>query len=159
SLLPRVVLPGKARVDPRTLGEDTLDLPLVEVAPRTKYKVVVKAGVTAVDGERLARDLGFAFEGADLSPRVSWSAARDAGGEAARGDLSFLVGARNLPSYEAVRAPIGEEALATLLFEPPSFARIRAMPESVATTTPASAAPNAWSWARVAVPAPVRAKG
>lgn len=110
----------------------------LSLLPGKRYRIVVRAGLVATDGDRLATDQVLQFTTADSTPYVSW---RDVGGaagdfvvEAARRDLKLRLDTLNVPSLEVVRAPLGERQLLQLLSAGTrSAADVRALPGAWAT--------------------------
>ncbi len=127
----------KSEADP--LADDwvnDLDLDrIVALAPGKKYKVTVKAGLPSTDKDRLAADHTFTFETADYQPSLRLRDI-DADGvvESARPEIVLSLSAMNVPSFEAVRAPLDEQQLFSLLgAEERKAGVVRALPKAITT--------------------------
>ena len=134
---------------------------VAQLLPGKKYKVVVKAGLTAEDKERLPNDLRFEFETVDYARLLTF---RDFDGdavvEAARPDVTLHLEAMNVASFEAVSAPLSEAQLFELLAaEPRSSAAVRALPHAISSTILTGGKKNQDTHASFALPTSLRGKG
>lgn len=133
----------------------------MRLAPGGKYRVVLEAGLRAVDKEKLVADQVIDFSVADLVPHIAWrDIGRESVVEAARPAVVLEVGTMNVPAFDAVRAPLDDTALLTLLLAPArTAAHVRALPGSSPLRVTAPGAKNQDARARFDLPSTMRAAG
>ncbi|MBX3187760.1 MAG: hypothetical protein KF819_12125 [Labilithrix sp.] len=132
----------------------------MDLAPGRKYRVTVKRGVRAVDKEKLSRDLIVDFETLDYASTIAWrDIGRTAVVERARGIVPLHLWTMNVPSFEAIRAPLDEAQVFDLLLRPKASAsRVRAMPGSTSERVAVAGRRNDGARARFDLASEMRAK-
>jgi uncharacterized protein YfaS (alpha-2-macroglobulin family) len=168
-LLRRLVVSSPRRRPEVNDDELVSDLALdsvMQLLPGKKYRITVKAGLSAWDKERLAADRSFELVTAELEPRLEL---RDIGQsepsaaivvEAQRPTVNFALEATNVAAVDAVLAPAAPALLPALL-ERTALDRpaIAALPGAVVRRVALGSAKNRTAYASFELPTELREAG